>query len=70
MVNQSEFFDLVVKHFEFLTSEYKFSLRVTDPIKPLGMVHYEKLPLTIDIGWYKGEIYRMVFSFVHLTIIL
>ena len=45
----------MVKHFEFLVAEFGYVLRLPSD-EPLGMVHYEKLPVTIDIGWYKGEV--------------
>jgi len=42
--------------FAFLVKEYGFQLTSKEPRSSLDSVAYEKKPVTIELGWYKGEI--------------
>ena len=69
MSPQPTFIDHVLEHFAFLTDEFGFALRAPSLREALGMVHYERPPVTVDIGWYKGEVSVVVTAMAHTTIL-
>jgi hypothetical protein len=50
------FFDVVTRSFAFLVDQYGFQLVSDQRHNSLDSIRYEKKPLVIELGWYKGEI--------------
>jgi hypothetical protein len=50
------FANVTKRLFAFLVKEYGFQLVSKDCRSSLDSITYEKKPLTIELGWYKGEI--------------
>jgi hypothetical protein len=51
-----DFFRMVTHTFVFLVDEYGFQLTSGPRQSSLDSITYEKEPIFIDFGWYKGEI--------------
>lgn len=50
------FFDIVTRSFAFLVDQYGFQLVCGPRQSSLDSIRYEKKPLAVEVGWYKGEI--------------
>jgi len=51
-----DFFDMVTRSFAFLVDQYGFQLTSGPGQSSLDSIRYEKKPLVLEFGWYKGEI--------------
>lgn len=56
MKDMDDFFDIVTRSFAFLVDQYGFQLTSGPRQSSLDAIRYEKKPLLIEFGWYKGEI--------------
>jgi hypothetical protein len=56
MNDMEGFFDAVTRSFAFLVDQYGFQLLSGPRHNSPESIRYEKKPLVIEVGWYKGEI--------------
>ncbi|MDJ0987585.1 MAG: hypothetical protein QNJ26_18745 [Desulfobacterales bacterium] len=52
---RQQFINAAQKDFSFLADEYGFSYTPPESDSSLESLRYEKLPLYVEISWYKGE---------------
>ena len=56
MTTRSQFVDDVVAAFSYLTEDFGFQCILPQSESTLESIHFEKPPVYVDVGWYKGEV--------------